>query len=152
MNELEQQSFIFGSIFVLSNRLQVLGDAFDKNITIKQWLFLASVAQFKEMPTISEVADHIGYSRQNAKRIAAALEESGFLTISKDKNDARALRIGLTVKFNDYFALRREKELEFMQNLYNGFDSELINGFYKGLVKLAANITIMENKNAEIKE
>lgn len=39
MNELEQQANIFGTIFVLSNRLQVLGDAFDKNITIKQWLF-----------------------------------------------------------------------------------------------------------------
>jgi DNA-binding MarR family transcriptional regulator len=34
------------------------------------------VAQFKEPPTVSEAADYIGYSRQNAKRLAAALEQN----------------------------------------------------------------------------
>lgn len=152
MNERDQQAFIFGSIFVLSNKLQVLGDAFDKNITIKQWLFLASVAQFKEPPTVSEVADHIGYSRQNAKRIAAALEASGFVIISKDKNDARTLRINLSSNFDDYFAKRRQKESEFIQKLFSGFDAESTNGFYHGLVALNTNITMMEKENEEIKE
>lgn len=32
MNELEQKAYIFGAIFALSNKLQVLGDTFDKNI------------------------------------------------------------------------------------------------------------------------
>jgi len=152
MNELEQQADIFGTIFVLSNRLQVLGDAFDQNITIKQWLFLVSVAHFEEPPTVSEAADYIGYSRQNAKRLAATLEESGFITISKDKKDARALRIALTPKFNTYFGERRHRELAFMQKLFSGFDPELTDGFYQGLVKLGHNIEMMENENEEIKE
>ena len=80
MNELEQKAFIFGTIFTLSNRLQALGDEFDKNITTKQWLFILGVSKFKEPPTISEVANRIGYSRQNAKRIAAALHKTGYVT------------------------------------------------------------------------
>ncbi|NLI91473.1 MAG: MarR family transcriptional regulator [Peptococcaceae bacterium] len=152
MNELEQQAYIFGSIFILSNRLQVLGDAFDKNITIKQWLFLVTVAGFKEPPTVSEVADHIRYSRQNAKRLAATLEQSGFVTISKDKSDARALRIALTPKFNVYFTERNQRELAFMQKLFSGFDPELTNGFYQGLVKLSENIEMMEKEYEGIKE
>ena len=75
MNELEQKACIFAVIFTLSNKLQVLGDEFDRSITIKQWLFMAAVSKFNAPPTISEVANFIGYSRQNAKRIAADLHK-----------------------------------------------------------------------------
>jgi len=152
MKELAKQAYIFGTIFVLANKLQVLGDAFDKNITIKQWLFLASVAQFKEPPTVSEAADYIGYSRQNAKRLAAALEQNGFVTIAKDKNDARALRIALAPKFETYFRERGEREAEFIRELFNGFDQELIDGLYRSLVQLAHNIEKMEKENEKSKE
>lgn len=146
MTELEKRAYIFGSIFVLSNRLQVLGDAFDKNITIKQWLFLVCVAQFKEPPSVSEVADYAGYSRQNAKRLAATLEENGFVSISKDKSDARALRIALTPKCNTYFGERRQREMEFLEKLFDGFDPEFTNGLYQGVVKIAHNIEKMEKE------
>ncbi|HCS12076.1 MAG TPA: MarR family transcriptional regulator, partial [Clostridiales bacterium] len=73
MNELEQKAYIFATIFTFSNRLQALGDEFDKKFTTKQWLFILAVSRFKEPPTITEVANFIGYSRQNAKRIAADL-------------------------------------------------------------------------------
>lgn len=145
MNELEQKAYIFGTIFALSNKLQVLGDSFDKNITIKQWLFLVGVSKFSEPPTVSEVANFVGYSRQNAKRMAAALHERGYVTIIKDKNDARALRIALTQKCTEYFKKRSHKELEFLDKIFSGFDSELTDGVYKGLLKLGKNIEVMMN-------
>ncbi|MEN6463116.1 MAG: MarR family transcriptional regulator [Syntrophomonas sp.] len=145
MDELEQKAYIFGSIFALANKLQVLGDAFDQNITIKQWLFIVSVSKFDEPPTLSEVANFIGYSRQNAKRIAVALNERGYITIIKDQDDARALRISLTQKCTDYFAQRSQKELEFLDNLFNGFDADLTNDVFKGLTRLAENIEMMSN-------
>ncbi len=143
MNELEQKAYIFGTIFSLSNKLQVIGDKFDKNITIKQWLLLLSVAQFPEPPTISEVASYFGYSRQNAKRMAAALQERGFVTITKDENDARALRIALTPECIEYFAGRDQRELEFLEEIFSGFDAKLTAGFYKGLAMLEKNIETM---------
>lgn len=152
MNELEKRAYIFGAIFALSNKLQVLGDTFDKNITIKQWLFLVSVSKFSEPPTVSEAADFIGYSRQNAKRIAAALKKRGYVTITKDQDDARALRIALTEKCKEYFAGREQKELGFLDKIFTGFDAELTDGFYKGLSKLEENIKMMVNENEIIKE
>jgi len=146
MSELEQRAYIFGAIFALSNKLQVLGDTFDKNITIKQWLFMIGVSKFCEPPTVSEVANLVGYSRQNAKRIAAALEEREYVTITKDKNDARALRIALTQRCIEYFARRSHSELEFLDKIFTGFDTEITNGFYKGLSKLDENIEMMMNK------
>ena len=140
MNELKKQAYIFGTIFILSNKLQVLGDEFDKNITTKQFLFVLGVSKFKEPPMLSEVANFIGYSRQNAKRIAAALQKSGFVTLSKDEYDARVLRIELTPKCREYFNSRDELEIEFIKNIFTGFDSELTNGVYKGLIQLETNI------------
>ncbi|MEL7567150.1 MAG: MarR family transcriptional regulator [Dehalobacterium sp.] len=146
MNELEQKAYIFAVIFTLSNKLQVLGDEFDKNITIKQWLFMVCVSKFCEPPTVSDVANFIGYSRQNAKRIATALHARGYVKIIKDKNDARALRIVLTQKCTEYFARRNDRELEFLDKIFTGFDSELTDSVYKGLLRLGKNIEgIMNN-------
>lgn len=143
MDELRKKAYIFGTIFTLANKLQMLGDEFDKNVTTKQWLFILGVSKFQEPPTLSEVAGLIGYSRQNAKRIASALQKSGFVTMSKDKNDARALRIELTEKCVEHFKNRDEREIEFLETLFTGFDSELIDGFYEGVSKLAQNIRSM---------
>lgn len=144
MNELEQKAFIFGTIFTLSNRLQALGDEFDKNITTKQWLFILGVSKFKEPPTISEVANRIGYSRQNAKRIAAALHKTGYVTITKDKKDARALRIELNPKCTEYFKKRDKREKEFLEKLFAGFDAELAQSICKGFIRLEQNIKMMD--------
>lgn len=147
MNELEEKAYIFASIFALSNRLQVLGDAFDKNVTIKQWLFLVCISKFPQPPMISEVAGFIGYSRQNAKRIAESLAGNGFISIARDKNDSRVLRIQLTQKCKDYFEGRWQKEADFINELFFSFDAQLTDGLYKGLLKLAENIEKMEKKN-----
>jgi DNA-binding MarR family transcriptional regulator len=140
MNELEKKAFIFGSIFTLSNKLQVFGDTFDDDITIKQWLFLAGVSKINGPPTISEVANFIGYSRQNAKRIASVLEENGYVIIEKDKDDARASRISLTEKCIGHFAQRNRRETDSLNDLFWGFDDELLNRFCEGLLKLNQNV------------
>ena len=146
MEELEKKAYIFGSLFTLANKLQVLGDAFDRNITIKQWLFLVGVTKFPEPPTVSEVAHFIGYSRQNAKRLAEALEERGYVTIGKDPGDARALRIAVTPACEAYFAGRSRREYAFIEELFEGFDGALLDGFCAGLQKLGGNIEAMMQK------
>lgn len=150
MDELEQKAYIFAVIFTLSNKMQVLGDEFDKNITIKQWLFMVYVSKLSEPPTVTEVANFIGYSRQNAKRIADTLQARGYVTIIKDKKDARALRIALTPKCLEYFQSRSHRELEFLEQIFSGFDAHLTEGVYKGMLKLGENIEEMMNSHYTI--
>lgn len=154
MSELEQMAYIFGTIFTLSNKLQVIGDEFDKNVTTKQWLFIIGVSTFPKPPMLSELAKFIGYSRQNAKRIALVLQKNGYVTISADENDARVLRIELTPKCREYFEKRDKREIEFLYNLFSGFDAELTYGLYKGLAGLEKNIKeIMKlNKSTDLEE
>jgi DNA-binding MarR family transcriptional regulator len=140
MKELEKKAYIFGTIFTLANKLQVIGDQFDKNITTKQWLFILGVSVFKEPPMISELANFLGYSRQNAKRIASDLSEAGFVRIVCDSLDARALRIELTSKSREYFKKRDKREIEFLERLFTGFDSQQTDHLFDGIIKLEKNI------------
>lgn len=147
MENLEEKAHVFGEIFIMSNRLQVLGDKFDENLTLKQWLLLVGILKNDvASPTISEVASFIGNSRQNVKKMAVILEKKGFLTLDKDTKDARILRLSATSKCKIYLKQRENKELEFFEKLYEGLDTNLITGLNNGVTKLAENIVEMEKQ------
>ena len=143
---IEEKAFIFGAIFTLANRLQVLGDKFDKEITTKQWLLIASIAKHASPPTISEVAGQIGYSRQNIKKMAVILERQGYLVLQKDVHDARIIRIHITDKCRNHFKQREDSELEFLLTLFRDFDPSKLTGLYQGISHLAANLMDMEKQ------
>lgn len=145
MKYLEKKAYIFGSIFALSNKLQTLGDKFDRGLTVKQWLLLISIFKCEsDSPTISEVAALIGNSRQNVKKMALILEKEGFVTLTKDLSDARMLRISFTQKCRDYLQRRENKETEFLLQLFDGFDSNEIESLADGIAKLGKSIQQME--------
>jgi len=145
LEDLEKKAQIFGSIFTLANKLQALGDKFDKNLTIKQWLLLASIFKSdSDSPAISEVAAFIGTSRQNVKKMGVILEKEGFVTLTKDPNDARILRISFTRKCLDYLSKREKKEEEFLRQLFDGFEPNEIDVIAEGISKLESAIERME--------
>lgn len=153
MNKTENiylQAYIYGEIFALSNKLQLLGDKFDSNISTKQWFLIAIIDSFKdEMPTISMTAERVGSSRQNVKKMAVILEKRGFLTITKDKEDCRIQRLKLTKHCVEYFKQRYEEEEKYIKNLFTNFDEELLTGLFKGIKQLEKNIIDMENQNGK---
>lgn len=145
MDKKEQQAYILGAILTLANRLQVLGDKLDDQVTMKQWLLIAIILKSgSPAPTLSDVAEMIGSSRQNVKKMALILEKQGFVTLTKDSSDARMVRLQLTEKCMVYFAERSAREDQFMDALFHSFDTESTRGLYSGLTLLTDNITRME--------
>lgn len=145
MEDIKKKAFIFGSIFTLSNKLQIIGDKFDKKLTVKQWLLLAGIHNSKkDNPTITDVASIVGNSRQNVKKMLLILQKQGFVTIENDKNDARAQKIKMTKECMDYLKQREDRELEFLERLFEGFESDEINGLMQGILKLEENIVRLE--------
>ncbi|NBK23494.1 MAG: MarR family transcriptional regulator, partial [Spirochaetia bacterium] len=68
------QANIFGSFFTLSNRLQAAGDGLDEKMTLKQWLLVAVLIKSEEQAlSVSELAQRMGSSRQNVKKMAQLL-------------------------------------------------------------------------------
>ncbi|RCX19335.1 DNA-binding MarR family transcriptional regulator [Anaerobacterium chartisolvens] len=148
------KAFIFGSIFTLSNKLQIIGDRLDSNLTVKQWLLLAGIHNSRnEHPTISEVAGIIGNSRQNVKKMLLILEKLGFVKMGNDSNDARVQKVKITEKCLDYLKQREKRELKFLEQLFEGFEPSEIQELIHGISKLEKNIiSIARLKHDEEKE
>jgi DNA-binding MarR family transcriptional regulator len=141
MNPLGDKAYVFGTIFTLSNKLQLLGDKLDERLTAKQWLFLAGISNVENgAPTLSELAQHIGSSRQNVKKMALILEKQGFIVLHKDAYDARMLRVSLTDSCRAYLKQRDKIELEFMEEVFCGFTPEELSSLSGAIRKLEKNV------------
>jgi DNA-binding MarR family transcriptional regulator len=97
---LQAASDAFGGVFVLAGHLTRLTDEglADWGLTTRQWLLLAVVARGFEgcAPSLTETAEAYGTSRQNVKQIALGLEARGWLRLTPDPRDGRAIRLELT--------------------------------------------------------
>ncbi|HEX3047885.1 MAG TPA: MarR family transcriptional regulator [Bacillota bacterium] len=133
----EKQRYIFGGLFILSNKLQVIGDRILEEFTTKQWLLTVVIANCGDTPpTLREVSEAMGSSHQNVKQLALKLQEKGFLQIEKDERDSRALRLKLTEKCNSYWKRRQTEDEQFIKNLFNDLNADELNSMYEGINRL----------------
>jgi len=143
VNTFDKQRYIFASLFLVANKLQVIGDSHLKqdDITTKQWFLILIISQFEEhSPMITDVAKLMGTSRQNVKQLALKLQEKGFLNIERDKDDSRTLRLKLTEKNQWFWERRQEKDCNFIIDIFKCLSAEEINMMYQGFNKLLNEI------------
>jgi len=119
MNRTESEQHFFGSIFMLSNKMQAWGDGFFPNLTFKQLFLLLFINKMEtENPTVKAVADFSGTSRQNIKKMLERLEIDGYVSLTRSENDARAWSVSLTEKSLAYFAEHEQKSAEIVGELF----------------------------------
>lgn len=139
----EKQKFIFGSIFLIANKLQAIGDQYlgEDGMTTRQWFLSIMIAQFEnQAPTLTEVAQVMGSSHQNVKQLALKLEKKGFIRIDKDPTDGRAIRLSLTPKCRAFWMERREKDDAFIRNLFNDIDEDELEVMQSAIKKILRKI------------
>lgn len=157
MNEIEiieKMKFIFGNLFLLAQRWQYIGDRelSTDNLTTKQWFLLVTIGTlFRTPPTLTEVTEALGTSRQNVKQIALNLEKRGFLEIRHDENDRRILRFKITQKSSDFWDKRADRDEKYVAGLFKGLTLEEIEMFHVGITKLSqrAEELLIQIKNRE---
>jgi len=144
------QEYIYMAIHMLANRLQVLGDRFDPTISSKQWHVLAVISKFeKAPPNIGDVANVLGTSRQNIKKMASILQQRGFVRMEKDENDMRNILLNLTEQCAEYYRSREQLEHEYLAGVFSGLDDDMLNALKSGMGLLLGNIESMLEKGQE---
>lgn len=119
------KEYIFGSIFLLASRLQTLGDAFLEHLTLKQWLLLMMIFNMnKEQPSVTEIAESIGGTRQNVRRMLEILSAKGYVSLCVNEHNKRNLSITLTEKTLLFFTEFEAKSAAFLEQLFDGIHSE----------------------------
>lgn len=147
-NEIPAREFIFGTLFVASNRLDTLLERELKefDITTKQWFLSITIgALFNEPPTIKQTAQQMGCSHQNAKQVALKLQEKGLLQLQKDANDRRITRMSLTQKSDRLWQEINPKGNEFMNAVFEGISKEDMETVKSALLKILINLEKLDN-------
>lgn len=147
MDILEQQTFIFGSLFLIPNKLQVIVDRSlaKHDLTAKQWFLTAMIEKLsKSSPTLMEVAEAMGSSHQNVKTIALKLQEKDFLVLEKDPQDRRVTRLSLTEKSAAFWNKHQEEGLQVIEKLFADFTPEEVAALHEGLQKISRKLQELE--------
>nr|WP_122011682.1 MarR family transcriptional regulator [Maliibacterium massiliense] len=137
---------IFGALFRIATRLEHIGRDYLGELTTKQWFFLAVLTSFfAHPPTLSELAQAMGTSHQNVKQLALRLEQKGFIRITPDARDARALRLEVMRPRADAYARAHEaRDAAFIQTLFAGIDADALQTTLRALTRLDENLSAMQ--------
>ena len=142
--------YLFGSLFLLSNKLQTLGDSYLQEITLKQWFLLMMIHNLnKEQPSVTEVAAHISSTRQNVRKMLEVLAGKGYVILAVNPQDKRNLSVSLTQKTYDFFTAFEAKGDAFLQRLFSDVDPLLLENTRKVFDALFENIERMVNSHVE---
>lgn len=148
--EIETKQYLFGSIFLLSNKLQTLGDKYLNEITLKQWFLLIMIHNLgKEQPSVTEVAAHISSTRQNVRKMLDVLASKGYVELTVNPQDKRNLAVALTPKTYRFFTQFEDKGNNFLQKLFSDIHPELLESCRQTFETLFENMKRMENDNEE---
>ncbi|MCI5620966.1 MAG: winged helix DNA-binding protein [Lachnospiraceae bacterium] len=137
MNRTEKEEYIIGCISLLSNKLTQFGDCILPDITFKQWFLLLMISKMEgEEKSINSIAEFVGSSRQNIKKMLKPLEEKGYVVIGKSTLDARALKVELTEKTYQYFSENAHAAEEETNKLFQSFSMSEIDNLMVNLEKM----------------
>lgn len=140
----DNKYMVYGMLFAVSNRIQTFGDEQFEDITMKQHFMMIVLGLFGEKsPTLKELADAVGCSYQNIKRMAANLEKNKYVTIVEGDKDKRKRHIVMTDKLRRMGEDNMKMTQTFMEGLYSGISDEELSCVVKVLKKMEKNIMNM---------
>jgi DNA-binding MarR family transcriptional regulator len=145
-SSLEKQKFVLSKLFLLPNKLQVLGNQiFGGDMTLKQWLLTVAIAQCRgKPPTIGKLAELMGCSYQNVKQIALKLKKGGFLIFEKSENDLSVTCLKLTEKSRFFWESRHKEINQYLEETFKDLKEEEINLLCECMNKLYDNVLEIE--------
>ena len=147
MNRIDKEETIIGYITFLSNKLTQFGDGILPDITFKHWFLLIMIAKMKiEEKSLNSIAEFVGTSRQNVKKMLIPLENKGYVTVLKSELDARALKVELTEKSYQYFKENADVTAQETKELFGPFSIDEIDGLIAGLEKLVYSLSQYSEK------
>ena len=113
----------FRLILLLSQQMRTLMDQHLRpdGLTTQQAALITAVDAAGN-PSLSQVADRLGTTHQNARQIADALARKGFLTITADPQDGRVRRLRTTEQNRTYWRQRSDDDQDHVATWFASLD------------------------------
>ena len=139
--KMDPRYLMYGSLSVLDNRIAALQSEEFKDLTMKQHFLLVTIGTFDDNPTLSDVSQLIGCSYQNVKKMAEQLQAKGYLTICKDEEDKRKLRLVPAEKLMNLTQDKQEVTQQFMDRMYRDISEDDLMTALSVILKMTENIS-----------
>lgn len=137
------KNLLFAGVFIQENRLHTVYDRYNE-MSCKQWLLMAVCNAFDEPPDLSSLAEAMGCSRQNVKKLALNLEKDGYVTLEKSSADGRALYVKKTEKGIRFSQDNTELGVKVHDAIFREFTEEEIAQYYQLSIKMMHGIDYLE--------
>lgn len=130
---------VYGTLFSLINKLQISGDHYLGDLTSRQFMTIAALLHLPEdEATINQIARKLGTSKQNANRMIAGMEQSGYLMVTPSKKDKRAANVHLTPAGKETVIQCSEQMIIFMADAFRNLNTSDLETLWSILKKLYA--------------
>ena len=131
--------FILVMVFMVEQRWRYFIDKELEadGITMKQWLMVIVIATtFKKPPSIQEVADVMSTTHQNVKQVAASLERRGFMTLERDPDNRRIIRVKVTDRCLALFKSREENDVKAIYSMFENLTDDEVKSLFSIVAKM----------------
>ncbi|AOT69506.1 MarR family winged helix-turn-helix transcriptional regulator [Geosporobacter ferrireducens] len=113
------------TLFSVTNKLQMQGDKYLQDITIRQMLAIPAIIHAPHgKATINYLARQLGTTKQSAKQIVDVMEKKKYLSVAPSQLDKRAVNISITTEGYQAFKVCSERTDEFLADIFHDFTSE----------------------------
>jgi len=136
------EQYVFGTTSLIANRMAAAIDSQLTGVTYKQWFFLMMIDRMDSLEkSVHDVAQFIGTTRQNARKIIEQLENKGLVETSVSRIDARALNVKVTRKGRNCLAKNAPLVADATGSLFKNVSDKELAAFAGTLGKLVATLT-----------
>lgn len=136
-----KQYVLFGGVFVLANKLQVVADKTMHGMSTKQWFLLRNLSDMPAIPppTITMLARETDTSRQNVSKMLEALQRQGYVILRDSAEDHRSQTVEMTVAGAQVLRQMAQEAAPFFTELFSGISEE------EGAVSAGVVLKMIEN-------
>ncbi|GFH42171.1 MarR family transcriptional regulator [Lactococcus hodotermopsidis] len=131
-------------LFILQNKLQTVGNQLQDNVTMKQYMLISLLQATNEPNNLSILAQKMGSSRQNVKKVAQSLAKKEYIRFKSGKQNA--IFIELTEKALACEKRTREIERLTLETLFQSFETAELSQLLTFFEKLSQGVAQVENK------
>ncbi len=141
MDWIQKAQITFGSMLIVTNRIQSKGEGLFCDLSLKQWFLLVVISNMPETDlSINRIAEINGTTRQNVRKMLELMRTKGYVKLLQGKNDARTLEVQLTDKTREFLKANEELGILYTRQLFEGINEEQLDTVNNVCNKLLSNL------------
>ena len=129
----------YSTLVSLTNKIENQANRYFRGLTARQYMAILAVLHLPpDETTLKNIAGKLGTTKQNTNRLIAAVKRKGYITVSGNGNDKRAINVQMTDSGLEVMAENSEAGIIFMADIFSDFNEKELKILWDLLKKLHA--------------